>query len=713
MATINGSTNSSEWTFKLEAYELTETISIENNTSQVKVDMYLSRANSTTYIGGNWYGSITVEGNAQSISGNIPYPTYIYSNNWYYLGSKTYTVAHNSAGDKIASISSDFHSNDFTPSWAGASGNLTLTTIPRASSVTATNANIGSNTTINITRTSSSFTHTLLYSFGNANGTIVTKTSNTTYNWTVPTSFYYQIPNAKSGTCTITCQTYSGDTLIGSKTTTFVASVSAANAPTISGSVIDSNATTAALTGDNRKLIKYASTAQITYTASAKNGASIKNTTINNITVTSSPYSITNVNTGTFVLKTTDSRGYSATSTLNPTLIDYIPLTMEPTFYRIAATSNKVLLSFHGNYFDDAFSENSPNKLTLKWYYRIKDASNWTLGGTLIEDTDYTISNNSYYSGTGMQESGIELDGNFNYNIAYEFKIEYSDLIIEDSIIKNIFKGQPILWWNNKKVAVSENLEVNKDIKCGDIYSKNLLFLDPAEADITLTNQYYQDYKTRIKITEEMIEKGFSLAYKINIISINTDVTPTVTIGYASNESYGMSNEITNQAFSDSTTGEKEIWVNITPDLLNQNMLDKYLVIRFIRFSNTTSSCHVIINEAQLELGQNNTSYTEHKSYGFNGLIDNYICFDDGTMICKGYIQIGANVNQLRINLPKAFANTAYGVTITNVYSQNINLIWSTSDFHEDYFKAWVVTNSGQTPSFTTEAFYIAMGRWK
>ena len=49
----------------------------------------------------------------------------------------------------------------------------------------------------------------------------VSKTSDISYGWEVPTSFYDEIPNNSYGVCTITCKTYSGNTLIGTKTTTF------------------------------------------------------------------------------------------------------------------------------------------------------------------------------------------------------------------------------------------------------------------------------------------------------------------------------------------------------------------------------------------------------------------------------------------------------------------------------------------------------------
>lgn len=92
---------------------------------------------------------------------------------------------------------------------------------------------MGSAGTITISRASSSFTHTLTYSFGNTSGTIITKTTATSVKWTPPLSLASQIPNATSGTCTITCTTYNGNTNIGSKTCTLTVSVPASVKPTI------------------------------------------------------------------------------------------------------------------------------------------------------------------------------------------------------------------------------------------------------------------------------------------------------------------------------------------------------------------------------------------------------------------------------------------------------------------------------------------------
>ena len=114
-----------------------------------------------------------------------------------------------------------------------ASANITLDSIARASTVSASNVEMGSATTIAISRASSSFTHTLTYAFGSATGTIATKTISTSVSWTPPLMLAGQIPKAVTGTGTITCTTYNGNTSIGSKTCTLTLTVPASVKPTI------------------------------------------------------------------------------------------------------------------------------------------------------------------------------------------------------------------------------------------------------------------------------------------------------------------------------------------------------------------------------------------------------------------------------------------------------------------------------------------------
>lgn len=88
-----------------------------------------------------------------------------------------------------------------------------------ASTVSITNANIGSAATISVSRDDANLTHNITYVFGSGSGTVATGVT-TSNSWTTPTSLASKISNAKSGTCTITCTTKHGTATVGSKTAT-------------------------------------------------------------------------------------------------------------------------------------------------------------------------------------------------------------------------------------------------------------------------------------------------------------------------------------------------------------------------------------------------------------------------------------------------------------------------------------------------------------
>lgn len=476
MATINGSTSSSLWTYKLEVTE--NSYSIEDNTSSVTVTAYIGRASSTSYLGGSWSGSITVDGSTQNMSGTIPYPTYINGGGWLELSTKTFSsVPHASDGSKTASVSSSFSSSAFTPSSASASGDVVLTTIPRASTITSvTTVNVGSNTTITVDRKSSSFTHTITYTFGSLNGTIATKSPNTSISWTIPNTFYAQMPNDKTKNGTMTITTYNGNTQIGSSSSkTFTVSTDEnACKPTVTGSVVDSNATTIAVTGDSSILIAGRSTASVSYTATPRNSASIKKVTVNNETAYSGTSSsavtgtkaLTNFNANKIDIVATDSRTYPDTKRLiagtDYTLVPYIPLTCKGEVTRQTPTGDVLLLSFSGNFYSGTLGATT-NSLTLVWKWREKGASTWEPGGTLVLNTDYTIdtSNNTYSSGSGSSQTAISLGSGFTYTKNYEIQLQYTDALIDDNIIKDGMRGIPIVNWGEDFFNVNGKITKN------------------------------------------------------------------------------------------------------------------------------------------------------------------------------------------------------------------------------------------------------------
>lgn len=365
------------------------------------------------------------------------------------FASAAMKISHNPDGSKSFTVSG-------FSGWIYNSGNtyassqtFTLPTIPRASSVSCSTADIGSNATISISRASSSFTHTLTYSFGSLTGTIATKTSSTSVSWTIPTTFYAQIPNDKSGTGTITCDTYNGSTLIGSKPTYFTATVNeSASKPTLSPTAVDSNTKTTALTGDSSKFIKYYSNASVATGAKARNSATLKSQkiTCGAKSISSASGTINAVESGSFTFSATDSRGYPTTQTVNKTLIEYIKLTCSlnagaPT------TDGVATLKISGNYWDGTFGALA-NTLTVQYRYKTQGESygSWTT-------VSATKSNNTYNATATI--SGLD------YRTTYVFQARAVDKLATVNTDEQARRTTPIFDWSKNDFNVNGDFTVN------------------------------------------------------------------------------------------------------------------------------------------------------------------------------------------------------------------------------------------------------------
>ena len=436
--------------------ELTETsVDTTNNTSKIKYNVYCKSSGSGSIsarhyeyfkLNGQTIIDETVSVSASSPNANIPIAS-----------GTTSAIAHNSDGTKSVSFEAEIDAASYGVS-ASKSGTFSLSTIPRKSTVSATTANIGANSTITIKRASSSFTHTLTYTFGSLSGTIATKTGSTSVSWTLPDSFYGQIPNAKSKTGTITCTTYNGNTSLGSNTCSFTANaVESVARPTVTATVTDINSTTTALTGDDTKIVLNASTARIVITSGLrKNAGSISSVKINNVNVgtsTSITKDYSNVTTGTFTIVTTDSRGFSTTITLSPTTVNYVPLTLKAQVFRPSPTSGEVALTYSGNYFNGSFG-NESNTLTAIYQYKLNTDSTYTTGTV---DISPIISGNTY------SKNNISLGDIFTYTNAYNFIITVTDKIKSVSFSTIVNRGKPVFYWGEDFLSVSQAIRIPKN----------------------------------------------------------------------------------------------------------------------------------------------------------------------------------------------------------------------------------------------------------
>lgn len=345
------------------------------------------------------------------------------------VASGTATIAHNSDGTKSFSLSCEAGIYTYAVS-ATASGTHTLTTIPRASTVSATNANMGSASTITITRASSSFTHTLTYSFGTATGTIATKTTNTSVSWTPALTLANQIPNAVSGKCTITCKTYSGTTEVGSKTCTMTLTVPSSVKPTIT------SLTAARVDGTVPSTwgIYVQSKSKATLTINGAAGA--YGSTISSYSITGGGYSSTasSFTTGflntagsiTFTASVTDSRGrVSANATVSITVVEY------------SAPSFSKYISQRCNSAGTASDSGTYVKSTVNFSYASCSSKNTITTATYYKkttDASWTNASKTFTSGTAFTFGGGNISAETSYAVKFKITDAFSSIEVTDTL---------------------------------------------------------------------------------------------------------------------------------------------------------------------------------------------------------------------------------------------------------------------------------------
>lgn len=490
--------------------------SIEGNYTNVTAnyyacaDSYAGWSNYTTYpFLGLYHGADKTEESQTLVSFDFR------KNKRILIGSITKNIPHNADGTMSVSASFTWDSDHSMVGTLTGSASKTLSTIPRASSVTATDANIGSASTININRASSSFTHTVDYSFSGLSGRIATKTSQTSIGWSVPTSFFEKIPNAQSGTVTITCYTYSGNTHVGTKTTTMTVSVPTSGTynsiPVIdSATAVDTNETTIALTGDSSRLVTYFSNVKVNVTGRCLNYAGFSKLRERNVidipATTTTSNGTTNVtgekmfekNTSTeFRIVLVDTRQLASSyKNLNEAngdfkVVPYIPLTISANAERVSPISASIKLNFSGNFYNGYYDEakSNFNDLTIKWRHKLRDSDSWILEGAddtengwhnLILGTDYKYNENA---NTYSSIEDIVIGDLFNYQQNYTIEILYEDRLSSYKTQQPILAGIPNHdygidsngnnYFNVNGNIYANGVKVNKEIISGQEIATN------------------------------------------------------------------------------------------------------------------------------------------------------------------------------------------------------------------------------------------------
>lgn len=443
--------------------------SITANTSTVNWRMTVSRTGA--YYTHNHQGDSTLSLNLDGRNVHYSYPTWETSGEEYTLASGSSTISHNADGTKKLPISCTFNPNNGLHGTITVSASLSLTTIPRSSSVSVSPGVIGSSVTININRQSSSFKHTVRYSWAGKSGTIATNVDTST-SWTIPIDFASDIPNSASGTGTIYVDTYSGSTKTGTQSTTLTASVPANVKPTFTGiSLSDLNGAAQNLIPNGNTFIQVISNIKVAFNGAVGSyGSSITGYYAEIIGKNQSTSSnggslgIMNYH-GTIKIRASvsDSRGrWSDTREVSVTVLEYFAPALSFSIARTGSTSSTLTATRNAKIAPLTVSGSQKNTMTLTFKVARLGTTNFQV--------DTGPATGSWTSVSNLVNSQANLAGNYLANQSWVVIGLLEDKFTRTEFMVNVATESVVMSYDRSGVGINKIRERGAlDVK-GDIF---------------------------------------------------------------------------------------------------------------------------------------------------------------------------------------------------------------------------------------------------
>ncbi len=410
--------------YRLQIAWTVDSQSVANNTSTVtaKVQLVSTGSSYTINSSATKSGSLTINGTQYTFT----FTAALSGNQTKTLYTKTVTVSHSADGTKTCSFSATCGINvTLSGTYYGnvtASGSGVFNTIARASTISSVTSSVsvtGSNAvTVSITRAASSFTHTVVFSFGTYSNTQTGVGTSASY--TIPQSWLNAIPNATSGTAKVTVTTYSGSTKIGSAVSkNFTLTVPSTVVPTISA--VSLSEAVSGLAAQFGSYVQGKSKIAVKITAAGALSSTIKSykTTIQGANFTAASFTsgfLTKSGTSTVTITVTDSRGRTASTTRSITVIAYAaPKITSFQGFRCLQNGSE---NYEGTYLNAAVnftiaSVGSKNTASYTLEYKPQSAGTWT---ALTSGAVYALNQNI-----------ISASGLFSVDSSYDIRLSVTD----------------------------------------------------------------------------------------------------------------------------------------------------------------------------------------------------------------------------------------------------------------------------------------------
>lgn len=405
------------WTNRTTAYNSFTSIRVWNASTYPLTVTYTAAAsyNLSLSVGSNVSGTVAINSSPFGRSGTVANNGTIYAGEVLRL---TYSV---STGYAI-----DTHTLNGSTVSSGAThtvtGNVSIVLTAKASlsTISTGNGTFGTAQTIAVTRYNSAYTHTIKASCAGSSQTIVTKSSSLSISWTPSNSMMNGIPNATSASCVVTCETYSGNTLIGSNSITVTLTVPASVKPAPALSVSDSMGYASTYGG----YVQGKSKAAVVVTDGNQYSATTasRSTTANGVTYSAASFTTGALTTsGSNSISTTikDSRGRTGTDSTNITVLAYAAPAISA--FGVHRCDSDGTANDSGNYFKVTYTAvvtalNNHNSKVLQFRYRQVGGA-WGAWQTIAM---------SSYSQSGSS-SAIDITSGVENGSSYDVEISLQD----------------------------------------------------------------------------------------------------------------------------------------------------------------------------------------------------------------------------------------------------------------------------------------------
>ena len=316
-------------------------------------------------------------------------------------------------------------------------------------------------------------TYSIEYEFGSLTGVILDNISPTdvpaTISWAIPTSFYNEIPDTTSKTGKLISYYTLGNKTVNS-TSTFIAKIPDSDVPTITASVVTTDALSSQLSGNTSTIINGVSNVKVTMSATPTQGSTIVNQYFY-YQRNYYPMAIQNTKTltggydGVFDFGAIDTRSRKGTSRITLTAIDYRTPTIAIDDVSIS-TSGVATINITGTWFNGSFGATA-NTLTVQYRYKSSSSSSW---GSWTTISNVTKNNDGTYSATATK-SGL------SYTDTYNFEARVTDKINTVSSKEYTGKSLPVFDWSKDDFNFNVPVSV----------------LSPADSNNPTTKQYVDD----------------------------------------------------------------------------------------------------------------------------------------------------------------------------------------------------------------------------